>query len=167
MVIYHRYHPLFACMGRRWWWWIYQSVWFDWFGSSCILFAIYLFGWNCFQVDHCCAEWIEVKVYFAVMIQTFELSFDGLWQDKLRTTMTGWKSSQRSDSGRTTILASIQVFYFLIQEDGYLTLIIISGSFIQEHQSCSIRQILIMTRATWSSSSPRWTTVDIFISCFE
>ena len=35
--------------------------------------------------------------------------------------MTGWKSSQRSDSGRTTILASIQVFYSLIQEDGYLT----------------------------------------------
>ena len=36
--------------------------------------------------------------------------------------MTGWKSSQRSDSGMTTILASIQVFYSWIQEDGYLTL---------------------------------------------
>ena len=109
---------------------------------------------------HCSAEWIEVELCFAVMIQTFELLFDSLWQDKLRTTMTGWKSSQRSDSGRTTILASIQVFYFLIQEDGYLTLIIISGSFIQEHQSCSIRQILTTTRATWNSSLPRWTTVN-------
>ena len=111
-------------------------------------------------IMHCSAEWIEVELCFAVMIQTFELSFDGLWQDKLRTTMTGWKSSQRSDSGRTTILASIQVFYSLIQEDGYLTLFIISESFIQEHRSCSIRQILTMTRATWSSSLPRWTTVN-------
>ena len=74
--------------------------------------------------------------------------------------MAAWKSSQRSDSGRTTILASIQVFYSLIQEGGYLTLIIISGSFIQEHQSCSIGQILTTTRATWSSSLPRWTTVN-------
>ena len=43
----------------------------------------------------------------------------------------------------------------------------ISESFIQEHQSCSMRQILTMTRATWSSSLPRWTTIDKFISCFE
>ena len=68
------------------------------------------------------------------MIQTFELLVDSLWQDelrtkmrkvlwqdKLRTIMTGWKSSQRSDSGRTSILASTPLFYSLIQEDGYFT----------------------------------------------